>query len=176
MFHTLPVRAMVNTGKPYDIPLQARDYYLMENRSQEDVVKAFQPADDSVTAVRDWISSVLGEKKQITHTDNKAWLAFDASTAELEKLLHTQYYEHHDAAGGRVKVTCVSHYPAPNRDGAAGRNPSNVSTYSHDVIHGHRHDQTTGGTHSGSQRTLESEKSAHLHPGKFPLPLKHRTI
>ncbi|KAK5135062.1 hypothetical protein LTR08_005722 [Meristemomyces frigidus] len=78
--------------------------------SQNDVIRAFQPADDSVTAVRDWISSVLGEKKQITHTDNKAWLAFDASAAELETLLHTQYHEHHDAAGGRVKITCDEYH------------------------------------------------------------------
>ena len=110
MYRIPLVRATVSTGRAYDISklVEETRNHLTESRSQDDVIKAFQPADDSVTAVRDWISSVLGEKKQITHTDNKAWLAFDASTAELETLLHTQYHEHHDEAGGRVKVTCVS--------------------------------------------------------------------
>ena len=44
--------------------------------------------------------------ERITHTQNKAWLAFDASTSELESLLHTEYHEHHDQASGRAMISC----------------------------------------------------------------------
>lgn len=85
--------------------------------TQEEIIEAFAPSEDSVTAVRDWISSVLGEKKRITHTDNKAWLAFDASVAELESLLHTEYREHHHETSGTVSIACDQyHVPSSLKD------------------------------------------------------------
>ncbi|KAK1094090.1 hypothetical protein LTR48_001037 [Friedmanniomyces endolithicus] len=62
----------------------------------------------------DWISKTASIPKQrITHTDNKAWLAFDASVADLESLLRTEYHEHHDTATGRSMITCDQyHVPA----------------------------------------------------------------
>ncbi|KAK4549041.1 hypothetical protein LTR36_007497 [Oleoguttula mirabilis] len=78
--------------------------------SQEEVIDAFAPTEDTVTAVQDWISSVLGEKTKITHTDNKAWLAFDASTQELESLLHAEYHEHHDEASGKAIISCDQYH------------------------------------------------------------------
>lgn len=83
---------------------------LKSTRSQEDVIAAFAPSEATVTAVRDWVASVLGEKKRITHTDNKAWLAFDASTQELETLLRAQYHEHHDDASGRAMISCDEYH------------------------------------------------------------------
>ena len=52
-------------------------------------------------------------KERITHTQNRAWLAFDASTAEIEQLLHTEYHEHEHEASGRSMISCDQyHIPA----------------------------------------------------------------
>ena len=87
---------------------------LIVRRTQDEIIEAFQPASDSVDAVMDWISKTASIPKQrITHTDNKAWLAFDASVADLESLLRTEYHEHHDTATGRSMITCDQyHVPA----------------------------------------------------------------
>lgn len=47
-------------------------------RSQEEVIKAFEPTEETVNVVKKWLTTVIPEDR-ITHTDNKAWLAFDAS-------------------------------------------------------------------------------------------------
>lgn len=57
------------------------------------VIQSFAPSEETVTAVRDWLVSHGIGKDRITHSDNKAWLAFDATTKEAENLLHTEYYE-----------------------------------------------------------------------------------
>lgn len=73
----------------------------------EEVVDAFQPAKESVDAVLDWITSVSGiEKHKITHTDNKAWLAFDASIDDMEKLVNAEFHEHHHESSGRAMISC----------------------------------------------------------------------
>lgn len=64
--------------------------------TSEDIVEAFKPSSDSVDAVRDWIAETIDVQKQrITHSDNKAWLAFDATAAQLESLVRTRFHEHH---------------------------------------------------------------------------------
>ena len=86
--------------------------------TQDEIIEAFRPADDTVDKVMAWISETAGiPKHRITHTDNKAWLAFDAETHELESLLHTEYHEHHHAASGRSMITCDAyHIPAHLKD------------------------------------------------------------
>lgn len=79
--------------------------------TQEEVVEAFRPSADAVDQVLEWISETAGiAKHRITHTDNKAWLAFDAKAEQLETLLHATYYEHHDAADGRVMISCDKYH------------------------------------------------------------------
>ncbi|WPG97627.1 Hypothetical protein R9X50_00040700 [Acrodontium crateriforme] len=72
--------------------------------SQEDVIKAFQPTPETVEKVKAWLKMVIHEDR-ITHTDNKAWFAFDASTEELEKLVHAEYYEYHNEDAGTVLLS-----------------------------------------------------------------------
>lgn len=73
--------------------------------TQDEVIETFAPSHDSVATVKDWIASVLGEKP-VTHSDNRAWLAFDASVSELESLVHATYHEHHHEASGRATISC----------------------------------------------------------------------
>lgn len=75
--------------------------------TQEEVIEAFQPTTEAVDKVTQWISETAGiSKHRITHTDNKAWLAFDAKVEELEALVHAEYREHHDESRGRAIISC----------------------------------------------------------------------
>lgn len=73
-------------------------------RSQEEIIKAFQPTPKTVEKVKAWLKTVIHEDR-ITHTDNKAWFAFDASAEELEKLVHAEYYEYHNEAAGTAMLS-----------------------------------------------------------------------
>jgi len=73
--------------------------------SQDEVIEAFAPPESAATAVQRWIISVLGDKA-ITHSDNKAWLAFDASVSELESLVHAKYHEYYHEMSGRTMISC----------------------------------------------------------------------
>ncbi|EMD00234.1 hypothetical protein BAUCODRAFT_119783 [Baudoinia panamericana UAMH 10762] len=78
--------------------------------TQEDVINTFAPSDDSTVAVKEWLATAL-PSREITHTKNKAWLAFDATVQELENLVHAEYYEHHN--GDRAMISCEKyHVPA----------------------------------------------------------------
>lgn len=58
----------------------------------------FSPEQSTVDTVRAWLIDSGINPKRITHSDNKGWLAFDATTEEAEALLLTEYhlYEHED--------------------------------------------------------------------------------
>ncbi|KAK4556381.1 hypothetical protein LTR86_006525 [Recurvomyces mirabilis] len=79
--------------------------------TSEEVVEAFQPSKDAVDEVLAWVSETAGiAKNRITHTDNKAWLAFDASVSDLEDLLQTEYHEHDHESSGRTMITCDQYH------------------------------------------------------------------
>lgn len=66
----------------------------------------FKPSEDSVAAVKEWLTSFGIGEHRVTHSDNKGWLAFDASVEEAESLLKTEFYtfEHH--ATGAMTPGC----------------------------------------------------------------------
>jgi tripeptidyl-peptidase-1 len=66
----------------------------------------FAPDQETVDMVRQWLVDFGIDNRRITHSDNKGWLAFDASTNEAERLLHTSYdlYEH--STTGHVTAAC----------------------------------------------------------------------
>ncbi|EFX03902.1 protease s8 tripeptidyl peptidase [Grosmannia clavigera kw1407] len=79
----------------------------------DEVIKAFQPTDVTVDSVMRWLVEESGiAKERITHSDNKAWLAFDATVAEAERLLHTEY--EHDGMDedddSEVLVSCDKYH------------------------------------------------------------------
>ncbi|KAH6655934.1 putative protease S8 tripeptidyl peptidase I [Truncatella angustata] len=74
----------------------------------EDVIAAFQPSDTAVQAVRDWLAS--HGIVDVTHSENKGWLAFDAPASQVEALLKTEYYEHADQITGGVVPACDIYY------------------------------------------------------------------
>ena len=86
----------------------------------EEVVEAFKPSDNTVDTVREWLTSAGIDDSSITVTENKAWLAFYATTSQAEELLHTEYFEHEDKVSGGVMPACdqyhVPHHIAEHVD------------------------------------------------------------
>ena len=78
--------------------------------TSEEVINVFQPSDDTVSQVRQWLVDHGIADTRITHTDNKAWLAFHATTEEAESLLHTEYHEYEDSVTGGVMPSCDSYH------------------------------------------------------------------
>lgn len=74
--------------------------------SQEEVIDAFKPSEDTLQNVTEWLHSY--GITDFTHTDNKLWFAFDASVAKMESMLQTEYQEHMRRDGG-FEVSC-DHY------------------------------------------------------------------
>lgn len=79
--------------------------------TSDEVITAFQPSEETVNAVRDWLVSHGGiSNSRITHSDNKAWLAFDATTEEAENLLHAEYHEFSHKSTGNTMVACDQYH------------------------------------------------------------------
>ena len=80
--------------------------------TQEEVIAKFAPSTEAIDATRDWLVASGIARHRITHSDNQGWLAFDASTEEIESLLDTEYYHYEHATHGST-VGC-DEYKLPN--------------------------------------------------------------
>lgn len=78
--------------------------------SSEEVIEAFKPSDHAVETVRQWLVDAGISVKEIVHSDNKQWLAFDASNKQMESLLHTEYHEYEDVKTGGVMPACDQYH------------------------------------------------------------------
>jgi subtilase family serine protease len=74
--------------------------------TSEEVIDMFKPSEETVSAVHDWLVASGISSERITHSENKGWLAFDASTAEVEDLLHTEYHEYEVKGTGDKTAAC----------------------------------------------------------------------
>ncbi|KAI9715402.1 MAG: hypothetical protein M1828_000862 [Chrysothrix sp. TS-e1954] len=80
--------------------------------TSEEVIERFQPSDDTVKAVEDWLVEHGNvDRERVTQSDNKAWLALDASAAEVETLLKTELFEH-EHISGHVLPACDAYHVA----------------------------------------------------------------
>ena len=108
----LPMRVGL---KQNEAALEASEGWLMEvshpgsakygqHWTSEEVISTFSPPKERVETVTSWLIESGIERERITHSQNKGWLAFDATVEEAERLLHTEYY--HDGVqeeqGSRV--------------------------------------------------------------------------
>lgn len=66
----------------------------------------FAPSEKAVVDVRNWLISSGIADDRIVHSDNKGWLAFDATAAEMESLLNAEYYNFEHSSADRVAVAC----------------------------------------------------------------------
>lgn len=80
--------------------------------TSDEVIAKFSPAAETVDTVSDWLVGAGIARERITHSDNKAWLAFDATVAEAEALLHTEYY-HDGIEEDRASMVGCNQYHLP---------------------------------------------------------------
>lgn len=76
----------------------------------EEVIEAFKPKDETVDEVYGWLVKSGIPAESITHSDNKAWFAFNAPAHQVERLLHTEYHEYEDARTGGVMPACEKYH------------------------------------------------------------------
>ena len=76
----------------------------------EQVVEAFKPSEDTVSAVSDWLAGAGISLDRITHSDNKGWFAFHATAEEAEDLLMTEYHEYEDLDTGGIMPACDKYH------------------------------------------------------------------
>ena len=76
----------------------------------EQVADYFAPAEETIEAVKEWLHSSGIHPDRIAHSDNKGWLAFDATAAEMEDLLHTEYYAYEHAEQGTTATSCEQYH------------------------------------------------------------------
>jgi tripeptidyl-peptidase-1 len=74
------------------------------------VVEAFRPSKETEDQVRNWLIDSGIPEQRITHTENKAWLAFFATASEAEKLLYTHFHEYEDSETGGVIPACDQYH------------------------------------------------------------------
>lgn len=110
----LPVRiglAQSNLDEAHEHLMRISDPaspHFGQHWTSDEVIDFFQPSDEAVDAVTQWLSE--HGVTHVTHSDNKAWLAFDAPASTVEALLHTEYYEHHDSLTGGVMPACDEYH------------------------------------------------------------------
>jgi tripeptidyl-peptidase-1 len=66
----------------------------------------FAPLEDTVVAVKEWLTSYGIDSLRIVHSDNKGWIAFDATAKEAEGLLLTEFYGYEHKYSSKVRVGC----------------------------------------------------------------------
>ena len=66
----------------------------------------FAPKQESVDTVREWLESSGIEPHRISQSVNKQWMQFDATPAEAEDLLKTEYYVYEHTSTGSTHIGC----------------------------------------------------------------------
>ncbi|KAL8986875.1 MAG: hypothetical protein Q9177_003869 [Variospora cf. flavescens] len=80
--------------------------------THEQIANKFAPSWESVNTVKEWLASSGIAPERISRSQSLGWLKFDATVAEAESLLKTEYhlYKH---STGKPHVACSS-YHIPN--------------------------------------------------------------
>lgn len=116
----LPMRVGL---KQNDAALEAAEEWLMDvshpsspkygqHWTQDEVIAAFSPPEETVETVASWLIQSGISRDRITHSQNKAWLAFDATVEEAERLLHTEYF-HDGIEDDRGSMVGCNEYHLP---------------------------------------------------------------
>ena len=79
----------------------------------DEVHEKFAPPKETVKAVREWLNSFGIHNSRVIHSDNKGWLAFDATVEEAERLLQAEFFEHAHKHSPSVRVGCDKYETPP---------------------------------------------------------------
>ncbi|KAL7934123.1 peptidase S8/S53 domain-containing protein [Trichoderma chlorosporum] len=84
--------------------------------SASEVDEMFAPSKDSIDAVTAWLKSALSDR-EITLSQSQQWLELNATVAELQDLLHTDYHQYKSKMSWRAALGCEEyHVPMQIRD------------------------------------------------------------
>jgi tripeptidyl-peptidase I len=72
----------------------------------EEVNAKFAPSKVSLDSTVDWLAASGISRQRIAQSENKGWLAFDATAEELEGLLDTEFYNFEHSTQGHSTVAC----------------------------------------------------------------------
>lgn len=81
-----------------------------QHLSPEEVNSLFAPSDDTVSAVREWLTTSGIDSSMIAHSDNKGWLAADILAEDAERLFNAQFHEYEDTQSGKLKIGCDEYH------------------------------------------------------------------
>jgi len=78
--------------------------------SAEKVANVFAPSAETSDRTVDWLNEAGIDTARLSHSKGRNWIEFDATVAEMEQLLRTQYhiYQHQDLGGYRI--ACDSYH------------------------------------------------------------------
>ncbi|RFU29396.1 hypothetical protein B7463_g6918, partial [Scytalidium lignicola] len=81
-----------------------------QHMTAEEVGELFRPSGESITKVREWLhdSGIDAERHEISA--GRSWLKFDATVAELESLLATEYHVFHYTQTGEEHLGCHEYH------------------------------------------------------------------
>ncbi|KAF7984762.1 hypothetical protein HWV62_11730 [Athelia sp. TMB] len=77
--------------------------------SAAEVNEAFAPSRETLHSVVDWLAAAGISKERLRLTHNQAWVEVNATTAEVEELLHTEYHLYVHAETGAEQIGCHSY-------------------------------------------------------------------
>ncbi|CAK7264275.1 hypothetical protein SEPCBS119000_000905 [Sporothrix epigloea] len=84
-----------------------------KHMSAKEVIDFFAPDRTSVDAVVNWLTSAGIHVDRITQSANKQWIQFDATAAEAEELLKTEYHFFEHTTSGDIDLG-ADDYHVPN--------------------------------------------------------------
>lgn len=70
-----------------------------QHYSPAKVVETFAPSDETITAVKEWLVGAGISADRLRLTQSKGWIEVNATTAEVEDLLDTEYHVYSHSSG-----------------------------------------------------------------------------
>ena len=74
--------------------------------SPQRVVEHFAPSEDTISKVKDWLTASGFNPDRIRVSHNKGWIEVNATTAEVEHLLDTEYHVYTHTSGHEQISPC----------------------------------------------------------------------
>ena len=87
-----------------DSPLYGKHY------SADEVIALFEPAESTMSSVKNWLIEAGVPAAGISQSANKGWVQFDSKTSDLESLLKTKYHVYENTETGRSHVACDEYH------------------------------------------------------------------
>ena len=78
--------------------------------TSDQVNEVFQPSNDTVQAVKQWLEESGISSSKISQSPNKIWLNFGATVEEAERLLYTKYDVFEHKMKGDLTVACDEYH------------------------------------------------------------------